>query len=96
MSWKLSYPVLRGGESGDARTLPDPFGRKSNGSELYYNFLYALISINSQPLQFWEVISCATSSDTANFKGTPKISLIKKICAYFHRSDQQLIYVFLT
>jgi hypothetical protein len=23
MSWKLSCPVLRGGESGDARTLPD-------------------------------------------------------------------------
>jgi spermidine/putrescine-binding protein len=24
-SWKLSCPVLRGGESGDARTLPDDF-----------------------------------------------------------------------
>jgi hypothetical protein len=23
MSWKLSCPVLRGGENGDAQTLPD-------------------------------------------------------------------------
>ena len=52
-----------------------------------YNFLYELISINSQPLQLLEIISCAISSDTANLKGTPKISLIKKLCVCFHRSD---------
>jgi len=30
MSWKLSCPVLRGGESGDARTLPDNRKRKAS------------------------------------------------------------------
>jgi hypothetical protein len=45
MSAKVSCTVLRGGKSGDTRTLPDTFPRAKRPVELFLSFLtYLLLS----------------------------------------------------
>jgi hypothetical protein len=47
MSWKLSCPVLRGGESGDARTLPDLF---SNLIQCSVPLAWLLLGVELEPV----------------------------------------------
>jgi hypothetical protein len=49
MSWKLSCPVLRGGESGDARTLPDEVASSQFFPGLDFQLLARYIQPQNQP-----------------------------------------------
>jgi hypothetical protein len=54
MSWKLSCPVLRGGESGDARTLPDVFDLRDGDTKTVRNLLaYRKVGVEGQTKPRW-------------------------------------------